>query len=66
MTRRRLCKLLREGVKDEASAGPFYTKLISEARKAGVSASMIDSLKDIRGDERGHLSKVKAFERRYC
>ena len=66
MVRDRFCELLREGVKDEADAGPFYADLIREGRQAGIPASAIDTLNEIKDDERGHLSKLKDFERRFC
>ena len=66
MTRTRFCHLVRDGIKDESMAGPFYTKLIAEGKKAEIPKGTIGALKSIRGDEREHLAQLREIDRRLC
>ena len=66
MKRDKFCKFIRDGIKDESMADPFYTKLIAEGKKAGIPKGTIGALKSIRGDEREHLAQLREIDRRLC
>jgi len=70
------CKLMKEGIKDEASAEGFYQKLIDASKEAKAMRIWVEApweqqdpiriATEILGDEKKHLVKLKELYDYHC
>jgi hypothetical protein len=60
------CQRVREGIKDEDKAGPWYERLGSLAEKSGVPEGDVGKIANIRDDEGNHLATLRVLRTKHC
>ena len=60
--RTELCRLIKEGIKDEAEGITFYKTLL----KQPLSAKDKQLVRDVGRDEQAHKKILERFDKKYC
>lgn len=60
--RTKLCRLIREGIKDEAEGITFYKELLKES----LSVKDKQAIRSIDRDEKAHKKVLERFDKKYC